>query len=526
MLIVNLSDELVNGLTGKVTKMHRDYVEVHFPSVDKFVEIKQFSFTKYSPRLKKDVGSRIQIPLKLCFAMTIHKCQGSTIKRVNLDCRNLSQYGQLVVGLSRTTLKKGLRVVNFTKNLLRMPPPSINDFFSRPLLPQLEDLSCCIKSHEFRSSSPDNTTYSDETNILKFQNSDEISSEDELDLIEAIDKLDQIKDFEIEFQVPPQVDINSLLTQLMYTYPETEQQKLENLAIEYLMETSDCTRQFVQYVWNKLCQLKQKLLQGENISNKSFTEFDKECNKLLTSEDYKMRIRYLFSNNPSPEQYNIIFKLTTAVRKYILSLEAEPIRKEAEEQAKKETGKVFQESVGGVGKIRYIAGWCIHKLKKNRKKKIINIMYNRKKVKEMENLLTEKELLEHLEASESELEYSVERESLKEIERKQNIRKGLTNVTDKCSAFFQKLDSKIRSLQTHKNLDIHGTKFSSFLRSNLNEDGKLRNEWRSLFPAYEKNEEIYKLQDNILEQVYDKYSRMSIVQLRKEYLQQKKIKKT
>lgn len=57
----------------------------------------------------------------------------------------------------------------------------------------------------------------------------------------------------------------------------------------------------------------------------------------------------------------------------------------------------------------------------------------------MENLLTEKELLEHLEASESELEYSVERESLKEIERKQNIRKGLTNVTDKCSTFFQKL---------------------------------------------------------------------------------------
>lgn len=77
-----------------------------------------------------------------------------------------------------------------------------------------------------------------------------------------------------------------------------------------------------------------------------------------------MRIRYLFSNNPSPEQYNIIFKLTTAVRKYILSLEPEPIRKEAEEQAKKETGKVFQESVGGVGKVRYIAGWCIHKLKK------------------------------------------------------------------------------------------------------------------------------------------------------------------
>ena len=101
------------------------------------------------------------------------------------------------------------------------------------------------------------------------------------------------------------------------------------------------------------------------------------------------------------------------------------------------SGQHFTESEGGRGKIRYIAGWCIHKLKQNRKRKLVQNLYNRKKVMLVEQLIIEKTMLEHLEVSEHELlETSSDLQSLQEIIRKQNTRRGLTNVSDICFNFF------------------------------------------------------------------------------------------
>ena len=192
MLIVNMSDYLVNGLTGKVTKTSAESVEVFFHTINQHIEIKPFSFTKYSTKLKRDIGCRLQIPLKLSFAMTIHKCQGSTINRVDLNCKNLFQYGQLVVGLSRTPTKKGLRVTNFTKNLIKKPPQVIIDFLSRPPITIIDNLLCCVNA---RSSLTDEQECNENqdtcTSILAKDAGIEISSEDELEILEAIDNLEK-----------------------------------------------------------------------------------------------------------------------------------------------------------------------------------------------------------------------------------------------------------------------------------------------------------------------------------------------
>jgi hypothetical protein len=39
--------------------------------------------------------------------------------------------------------------------------------------------------------------------------------------------------------------------------------------------------------------------------------------------------------------------------------------------------------------------------------------------------------------------------SLMDVKRKQNIRKGLTNVTDSCFQFFLDLDDRVRRLENH-----------------------------------------------------------------------------
>lgn len=52
---------------------------------------------------------RLQFPLKVCFAMTINKSQGQTLKFVGIDLReDCFSHGQLYVGASRVSSSSSL----------------------------------------------------------------------------------------------------------------------------------------------------------------------------------------------------------------------------------------------------------------------------------------------------------------------------------------------------------------------------------------------------------------------------------
>ena len=143
MLLVNISDDLVNGLRGEVSSASDDSVKVYFPTLDRHVTLIRHSFTVYSKQQNKDVASRKQIPLRLCFALTVHKSQSLTMDRVHVDCRNMCQQGQIAVALSRCTSKRGLRIENFSLSLLRKPNFDTTEFHERIQQFRKSDLSCC-----------------------------------------------------------------------------------------------------------------------------------------------------------------------------------------------------------------------------------------------------------------------------------------------------------------------------------------------------------------------------------------------
>lgn len=65
---------------------------------------------------------RLQFPVKLCYAMTINKAQGQTLKVAGVDLRNdCFSHGQLYVACSRVSSPDGLVILqpeSKTKNVV------------------------------------------------------------------------------------------------------------------------------------------------------------------------------------------------------------------------------------------------------------------------------------------------------------------------------------------------------------------------------------------------------------------------
>ncbi|RFU73433.1 dna helicase pif1, atp-dependent [Trichoderma arundinaceum] len=71
-------------------------------------------------------AKRVQLPLILAWALSIHKAQGQTLERVTVNLGRVFEKGQAYVALSRATSQEGLRVLGFDKSKVMAHPRVIN----------------------------------------------------------------------------------------------------------------------------------------------------------------------------------------------------------------------------------------------------------------------------------------------------------------------------------------------------------------------------------------------------------------
>ncbi len=119
MLNNDVRGRWVNGSIGKITARTKDFngdilgVQLNeggLVQVEPFTwEIFQFFVNDSGQIAPESVGSFRQYPLKLAWAVTIHKSQGKTFEKVVLDIdRGTFAHGQTYVALSRCTSMEGL----------------------------------------------------------------------------------------------------------------------------------------------------------------------------------------------------------------------------------------------------------------------------------------------------------------------------------------------------------------------------------------------------------------------------------
>ena len=73
---------------------------------------------------------RIQVPLKLCWAVTIHKSQGMTLDRCQLNLSRVFEAGQAYVALSRLKSLKGLELRGFSQKCV-YADRAVLEFYAR-----------------------------------------------------------------------------------------------------------------------------------------------------------------------------------------------------------------------------------------------------------------------------------------------------------------------------------------------------------------------------------------------------------
>lgn len=107
-------ERYVNGSLGTVQKLLKDIVVVQFDNGIK-INVERHRWDVYGYEVTDDKlkqmlkGSYEQFPLKLAYAITIHKSQGQTFDKVNISTQSFAP-GQLYVGLSRVKTAENMYI--------------------------------------------------------------------------------------------------------------------------------------------------------------------------------------------------------------------------------------------------------------------------------------------------------------------------------------------------------------------------------------------------------------------------------
>jgi ATP-dependent DNA helicase PIF1 len=120
--------QLVNGLRGFVVGFTSG---MRMPVV-KFSNGEQLTVSRVKWPVVfggKEVGCREQVPLGLAWALSVHKSQGMTLDKVEMDLSRCFEYGQAYVALSRVRNLSGISIIGSVNASKFYAHPKVKKFY-------------------------------------------------------------------------------------------------------------------------------------------------------------------------------------------------------------------------------------------------------------------------------------------------------------------------------------------------------------------------------------------------------------
>ncbi|MEW8545276.1 MAG: helicase C-terminal domain-containing protein, partial [Candidatus Thiodiazotropha sp.] len=413
-------------------------------------------FDIFDTKLNKTRASRSQFPLKLAFALTVHKAQGQTIPHLEVDCFSFFAPGQLGVAIGRAVSLANLRVRNYNaENASLKHLPHVYEF-SEKCIDQavyLEDLTCC---HPAGNRTTENNDPIPEKSLEKFP-----AAATMMNVASSVIDMPSCSD-EAIFDLsgcPPPPGIT------------VQQQQLF---------------QFVNCIYSKLTSILPSDGKGKDAWSNAYRTF----HKFLLSTEYRQLLCSMFQTSTvTPVGNRYATKLAFSVHSAMVAQRADAIKCAQSDPGKyPELGDFSNMTEAAKAKLRYIAGACLSHITTRLRSKALADVTNIVNTDRRRHVYKQQRLLSGLRISESAIVATTsDPGSLTEINSKQSLTRGLFHVPDSVFHFFLHLHSAASKHLSAAYFHMHGGKTYTMCRENVFDDAYLISLWSALFPVDDAN---------------------------------------
>ena len=456
-----------------------------------------FVCSRFDPTTGTDIATRLQIPLQLSYETTIHKAQGLTLDHVIVNCSGIFNPGQLSVAMGRARSSTGLQVTNFLPRHAMTPKDEVLAFINDHEK-QFSEL-CCRKDR------PAARVFQDSTSSTLTCTDDSESSEDEtVDEMEVLNTLKELMEGTVEAADEDKGDVSiqyvttdSDASSSTEPVSEPDQQLPPGqpgvtLRVSALFNSRNYLRETMEAIDDdkKDCMRDFSTVAGvQNLADKAaldFFNFYQTCDVTSRGQTKFFSYVYNYSVSTFPDMIRKdLGKVSRTGHKVLLDM-LKAIRLKVVEKRQGDVEQAVIEpdvSKSSKGKVRYLAGRCIAKCTKNAYRYLTQHSSNPRHTAKCSSFETKVEHLNFIRTSYEDLQSSDFSSSLQETERRQNLARGLTHVTDETYLFFIELEKERQKKHHLNNVKIY-TKLvlSESLRAILNSEA-LKSSFHNIFES-------------------------------------------